>query len=223
MLSRVKAPRDSEQAAPEKAGTFLEPLFWLSHQPIGPAVHSISKGETEEYCTQINAWPESLERNHFKAHICIFIHPHSLCFPTSDCGQGKVRPVEAISNFQAQKSAQVTTLSPLLLGSTVMSVPCCLATSISHDIHTQSSQWHKCLELLSYSFQRKGLKFKDLRILNGSPATFHRYPGIHKIPLEQDGPIQSKCVPLVTHEFVPDGCTDLILIAVTCQRDGKGA
>ena len=164
-----------------------------------------------------------MERNHFKAHICIFIHPHSLCFPTSDCGQGKVRPVEAISNFQAQKSAQVTTLSPLLLGSTVMSGPCCLATSISHDIHTQSSQWHKCLELLSYSFQRKGLKFKDLRILNGSPATFHRYPGIHKIPLEQDGPIQSKCVPLVTHEFVPDGCTDLILNALTCQRDGKGA
>lgn len=48
-------------------------------------------------------------------------------------------------------------------------------------------------------------------------------PGIHKIPLEEDGPIQSKCIPLVTRAFVPDGCTDLILNAVTCQRDGKGA
>lgn len=73
MLSRVKAPRDSEQAAPEKAGTFLEPLFWLSHQPIGPAVHSISKGETEEYCTQINAWPERVWKGTILKRISVFL------------------------------------------------------------------------------------------------------------------------------------------------------
>lgn len=40
-----------------------------------------------------------------------------------------------IKQEEAQKSVQVTTL-PLLLGSMIMSIPCCLATSISHPIHT---------------------------------------------------------------------------------------
>lgn len=73
MFSRVKAPPDSEQAAPEKSGTLLKPLFWLSHQPIGPAVHSTFKGETEEYCTKINAWPEIVWKVTILKHVSVYL------------------------------------------------------------------------------------------------------------------------------------------------------
>lgn len=60
---------------------------------------------------------------------------------------------------EVQKCAQVT-MRPLLLGSTSMSIPRCLATGTSHHMYTQPQQQPECPELLAYSFQRKRLNFQ---------------------------------------------------------------
>lgn len=102
-----------------------------------------SKAETEEGmpCETQRSALDAVATHHMKTCTWIFTSPHTphipvyYIFPASHSRQGKEQATEAICIFlqikqeEAQKSVQVTTL-PLLLGSTIMSIPCCLATSI---------------------------------------------------------------------------------------------